>query len=410
MGVLPGRAAPGRAAHLVLVLVAAGLFAAVGPGSAVAQDTRAEVIARAKAEKAKDLRPYEPGAAERIVTRIGSGFLTPPSGLFPAFGSVYSGGGVAVGPGVRVYTGDRSFLEGRALISMRQYKRVDVASIWPSLAAGRVALRVDAGWLDATRIGFYGLGMRTPQAARANFRMKETHGGGEVLVRPAGPIRLGAALALERYDIGAGRGAAPPIDQRFSPATAPGLDAGPTFVHLTASGGLDTRPAAGYARRGTLLQADFHDYRDRDETFSFSRVDAIAVQHLPIMRDTWVLSLRGLVQTTLDDEDLVPFFLLPSLGSGSTLRAYDTGRFRDRHALLLQAEWRWMVNRSGMDMAIFYDAGKVADRRRGLDLDGLTSNVGIGARFHGPSMTPLRIELARGREGFNLVFSGSAAF
>jgi hemolysin activation/secretion protein len=106
----------------------------------------------------------------------------------------------------------------------------------------------------------------------------------------------------------------------------------------------------------------------------------------------------------------VPFFLLPSLGSGSTLRGYPSWRFRDRHSLLLSGEWRWIVNRTGLDMAIFYDTGKVAGSRSDLNFSDLTSNVGVGARFHGPKSTPLRIELAHGREGFNLVFSGAAAF
>ena len=51
------------------------------------------------------------------------------------------------------------------------------------------------------------------------------------------------------------------------------------------------------------------------------RIDGEMVQHLPILREIWVISLHGLVQTTLDDDDTVPYFLLPSLGSGSTLRA-----------------------------------------------------------------------------------------
>jgi outer membrane translocation and assembly module TamA len=61
-------------------------------------------------------------------------------------------------------------------------------------------------------------------------------------------------------------------------------------------------------------------------------------------------------------------------------------------------------------MAIFYDAGIVSDRRAGLGLRGMESDIGIGARFHSPVATPLRIELARGREGMRLVFAGSAAF
>jgi outer membrane translocation and assembly module TamA len=40
----------------------------------------------------------------------------------------------------------------------------------------------------------------------------------------------------------------------------------------------------------------------------------------------------------------------------------------------------------------------------------LKHDWGIGVRFHGPTMTPLRIDVARGSEGFNIVFSGAAPF
>jgi hypothetical protein len=399
-----------RARCMRVAAFVAGTLGVLAAGSAGAQETRAEVIALEKARKAEALRPYEPGRAERIVTRIGAGLVELPRGLYPAFGSVYPGGGFALGPAVRVFHGDESFIEAKALMSFRQYKRVELSSIWPTLMRRRLSLRADAGWLDATQVGYFGRGMQTSADDGANFRMKETYAGAEARVRTAGPLVFGGALAYEDYTLSGGRGVRPPIQERFTPETAPGLGSDPRFLHAAASAAIDTRPSAGYARRGSLLQADYHAYRDRDDVFSFGRVDAEAIQHLPILRENWVLSLRGRVQSTTSDRDEVPFFLMPSLGSGSTLRAYSTGRFRDRHALLLQAEWRWIVNRAGMDWAIFYDAGKVADRRSGLDLDGLKSNVGIGVRFHGPTMTPLRVELARGREGFNLVFSGGASF
>ena len=63
-----------------------------------------------------------------------------------------------------------------------------------------------------------------------------------------------------------------------------------------------------------------------------------------------------------------------------------------------------------LDVALFYDAGKVASRRADLNLSGLHHNWGLGFRFHSPRATPLRIEFAHGREGFNIVFSGAAAF
>jgi hypothetical protein len=115
------------------------------------------------------------------------------------------------------------------------------------------------------------------------------------------------------------------------------------------------------------------------------------------------------METMLNDNSVVPYFLLPSLGSGSTLRAYSSYRFRDRHSLLANAELRWLPM-TGLDMALFYDGGKVASRRDQLDFQGWKNNVGIGARFHGPFMTPVRIELAVGNEGWRLVISGGPIF
>jgi outer membrane translocation and assembly module TamA len=106
---------------------------------------------------------------------------------------------------------------------------------------------------------------------------------------------------------------------------------------------------------------------------------------------------------------VIPFFMLPSVGGGSSLRGYSSWRYRDRHSLVAQAEWRIMVNRF-LDMAFFYDAGKVTSRRSDLDFDGLKNDFGLGFRFHGPFATPLRIEVAKSREGIALVFASTPIF
>ena len=49
-------------------------------------------------------------------------------------------------------------------------------------------------------------------------------------------------------------------------------------------------------------------------------------------------------------------------------------------------------------------------RRSDLDLNGLKNDFGVGARFHGPFATPLRIEIAKSREAFALVFASGASF
>ena len=77
----------------------------------------------------------------------------------------------------------------------------------------------------------------------------------------------------------------------------------------------------------------------------------------------------------------------------------------------MSGEWRWIPNRLALDMALFYDTGKVAtafDATRARRAS--RSDFGIGMRFHGPLATPLRVELARAARACELVFSGSAAF
>jgi hypothetical protein len=123
-----------------------------------------------------------------------------------------------------------------------------------------------------------------------------------------------------------------------------------------------------------------------------------------------VLAFRAFAQTTYDKSgQVIPFFMMPSFSGGSDLRAYASWRLRDLNSLLVQGEWRANVNRF-LEMALFYDAGKVTPRRSDLTLGNMKTDVGIGFRFHGPISTPLRIELAKGSEGIVLNFSASQVF
>ena len=172
----------------------------------------------------------------------------------------------------------------------------------------------------------------------------------------------------------------------------------------------DWRASPGYSRRGGFYSITGHDYNDRTKAFGFRQIEYEAVQHLPVLREAWVLSFRARAMTTLEKGDQqIPFFMLPTLGGSSTLRGYPSLRFRDRNSLLLQAEWRIMASRF-LDSAVFYDAGKVTALRSDLDLNGMKHDYGFGLRFHGPISTPLRVELAKGREGLVLVIATSAVF
>lgn len=379
------------------------------PAWAEAQQTRADEIAAEQARKAAELKPYQPSTAERWVTKTHRNLIELPSGVYPYFDSVYSGGGFTLGAGYREYYGDRTHVDLKGLYSIENYKLIEVSTDSWGQSHGRLDLHGRIGWRDATQVAFYGIGNETP-AERSAFRMKQGYFGGDLALRPVKYSLFGAGVMYEDFTMESGSGSDPSIEEVHTPETAPGLGVNPKYMHTWVSAGIDSRPAAGYARRGGLYEVRYLNYADQDHTYSFDRVEGEVVQHIPILRETWVISLHGLVKTTLDDSDNVPYFLMPALGSGRTLRAYPSWRFRDRQSLLMSGEFRWIPNRLGLDMALFYDTGKVAHQWDDLSFRGLKSDVGIGVRFHTPIATPLRIEVAKGSEGFNLVFSANAAF
>jgi hypothetical protein len=392
----------------LLVLLTAAILAGTGP--AAAQETRAAEIAAEQAEKATRLAPRVPPKAERLIKAAERALLEEPSGFYPYFDSVYSGGGFTLGGGYRQFTGDRTQWSVAGLYSAKAYKLAEASFLSPGHAAGLIDVRARTGWRDATQVAFHGLGIDSPADVNTAFRMRQTYGGADVALRSLRYLFVRGGFAVEAFDISDPTGNHTSVEDAFTPATAPGLGVDPTFLHASSAVGFDWRPAADYARSGGLYEVSHHHYDDQDDVYSFNRVDLELVQHFPILRETWVISLHGAMQTVVGDTDQVPYFLLPSLGSGSTLRAYSSWRFRDRHAVLTTAEFRWIPSRLALDMAFFYDAGTVAAEVDRLALDDFVSNYGIGIRFHGPVSTPLRIEFARGREGFNVVFGASAAF
>lgn len=398
---------------LLSVIGIAAVASSLGPDLAAAQ-TRAEVIAKEQADKASTARPYEPNRAEEIFQRLEDGgfFLFGTGrGFYPAFGSVYPGGGFALGAGYGRFIGDYSTVSVRGLYSIANYKRIEATVNSPGHAAGRVDVKATAGWLDATRVPYFGLGQATPRGDRTSFRLTETYAEGGLLYRPTRSVHLRGAAGYETYDEKSGGGASPSIEERFTPETAPHLGEDPAFLQGTASAALLWLASPGYSRSGGLVRFSFQGFNPvsgAKRSFGLTRTEI--VQHVPILRETWVISLRARTDSITGRVEDAPYFLLPSLGGGSTLRGYVTTRFRDRHTLLFSGEWRWFPNRLGLDMALFADAGSVASRRPDLSITHMKTEVGLGIRFHAPTVTALRIELARGQEGWRLIFAGSAPF
>jgi hypothetical protein len=388
----------------------ASFVSSMAPAAALAQDTRSGSIAAEQAEKATHLAPHVPHWGENLLLTVRQTLVDQPAGFYPYFGSVYSGGGFTLGAGYRVFTGDRSHWNVAGLYSVKGAKLIETGVRSPGHFSGHLDLMATVSWRDATQVPYHGMGINSPADVDTGYRMQETFVGGGVTVKPHRWLPLTGEVSYLDYRIKDPTGSLTPVEGSFTPETAPGLGVDPTYVHAAVSAAVDWRPAADYARRGGLYRIAHHHYVDRDTTYSFDRVEAEVVQHIPIFRENWVISLRSRLETVPDDDDQVPYFLLPSLGSGSTLRGYSSWRFRDRHALLMSGEWRWIPNRMAMDMAIFYDTGMVAPELSAITPSEFKSDVGIGFRFHSPTVTPLRIEAAKGSEGWHIIFAASSAF
>jgi hypothetical protein len=375
-------------------------------------DTRAAALAGRKADKAKALHVYQPNKAEVWLDRAEILLLTGGLHWYPYFENAYAGGGFTLGAGYRRFVSPYNTVHLRGSLTPSGYKRVEAEFLAPRLLNRRAVLSVLGGWRDATQVGFYGTGTApTSSDDRSNYSFTQPYVSGQIEVWPTRRLFVvGGGLEYSQWNQGPGGGSAPSVEEVYTPETLPGLGSQPIYLHAKASAALDWRTSAGYSRRGGVYRVTVHDFADQDSRHSFRQVDYDAIQHIPLLRDVWVLSLHGRIETTYTDGDAeVPFFMLPALGSGSTLRGFSSWRFRDRHSLLMQAEWRVLANRF-LDMAVFYDTGKVVSRLNDISFDGLKSDFGLGFRLHGPAVTPLRVEVAKSNEGLALVFSAKAAF
>jgi len=370
------------------VLVAAVLACPIAAQSP--EPTRTATIADQQAEKAQVLQPYEPTTAERIFLKIKKEFIDTPSGFYPLTGTVYKGTGFALGGGYRYYAHDRTFLDAKGLLSYENSKLGELSLNSPDHFARKVDFDVTAGFRHVSHVEFFGIGQQ-PNPPQDQIPFDESYGGGGAQFRPVWPMVLGLRADYESYQF-------------------PTNGSNPAYLHLTEAAGIDWRPSAGYARRGGLYEVRYHQYNDRGNAFSFNRGEAEIVQHIPILRENWIISMHGLVDSVLKNDAPIPFLLLPALGGSDSLRGYPSWRFRDLNSLLLQGEFRWTPNQYGLDMALFYDTGKVANNRSDLNLHALKSDVGAEVRFHGPAQTPLRFGVARGSEGWHVIFAASAAF
>jgi hypothetical protein len=395
-------------------IVAAGFVSLLISIDVAAQDTRAELRQQEQEERQSQLVPARSNAFEAFLDRLEDWGLIvgEPRGVYPWLGSVYPGGGFAAGVGARKVFGDDGAVNVYSAYSISGFSRAQADLALPSFAGDRAQLTLSGRYLDAADVRYFGVGNSTLQENESRFGYTPTTGSAQLDVNVGRGFSIGAGARYHHVETDGGR-TAPSIDLEFSPADTPGLELSTfNYVNGTAFVAFDWRRNLGYSGRGGMYRVQLDDFRERDnDQYSFKAIEAEVLQLIPVLRANWVIALRGLATVTdLEDSGSVPYFLLPSLGGGATLRGYPDFRFQDRNRLLMNAELRWTPARF-LDMAVFYDTGKVASRREDLDFEDLKDSYGIGMRFIGVRGYAFRIEAAQSRENnLRLIFSAGGAF
>ena len=388
--------------HRVTALCLVSLLMA---SPSVAQETRVATIAVQQAEKAKQLEPEGPSEAEIVVRRILlSPLLSGGGGAYPWFGSVFGGSGMAVGAGYLKRLEKSAAINFLAGISINNSQLLETRMAAPSLFRDRLRLTAEARWTKAREVSYFGAGPDSSPDTDFEYEYQPTEFGADAAVKPVRWLSLAGGYSF--IDL-----ATKIEDLDLSVGPSPGIGRDLQYHVTRAEAAIDWRTSPGYSTRGGLYRASWEHYAEtHDRPFSFDSQEYEIRQLVPLVREQFVLAARGLMTlTSTDAGQQVPVMLAPFLGSGSTLRAFPTRRFTDRSRVLVTGEYRWRPSRY-LDMALFVDSGQVAADLQQFRFRDFETNWGIGARFHGPIFTALRIEYARGREGRNIIFAGSQIF
>jgi outer membrane protein assembly factor BamA len=133
---------------------------------------------------------------------------------------------------------------------------------------------------------------------------------------------------------------------------------------------------------------------------------------------TDTIALGFQVDTTLGD---LPFYDLPSLGGGSTLRGYIANRFTDDSAWHAVAEYRfWVIPRGfrltrtirieRVGLALFGELGTVAPSLGDLPDARIHASYGLGLRISLERLAIFRADLGFSDEGTNLTVAFGLSF
>jgi hypothetical protein len=381
--------------------------------------TRAAQIEMQRQQKAAQLEPDEPSRIEhalnvikqkKIIERVTAGI----AGFRVHMGGLITGSGFAVGPEYYRHDlmHDQVTVRASARASIQKFYLMDAELNLPRLANDHAFVNLYAIHRNYPHIDYYGPGPNSAKTGRSSWALEDTGFQTTMGVQPVHGLRLGGIGRYLLTNVYRGH------DDRFVSAdriyteqTTPGIQFQTDYLQGGGFIQFDWRDNPGGPRSGGNYFAQYASYSDIQRShYSFERVDLEAQQYIPFFNQRRVIALRGRVEATSPRRgNLVPFYLQPTLGGSEDLRGFRPFRFYDNNAVVLNGEYRWEVF-SGLDMALFVDAGQVFPDWHQINYRHLQSDAGFGFRFNVRNDVFLRIDTAFSHEGFQIWFKFNNVF
>ncbi len=346
----------------------------------------------------------------RLLERLTRGI----GGVRGVIGNLMPGAGFALGPEYyrdEIRDGAVQFRVG-ARASVRRNVLGEAELAFPRLWNDKLQVDLYTRWRNFGQVPYYGLGPDSRKTQRTAFRLEDVSYDFHVAWKPVKGLRLGSGAGILDVNVGPGD------DKRFAstetvfgPRQAPGIQLQSRFVRTGLLASYDWRDSAEGMKYGGFYEARFDLFRDTQaELYSHRRLTLEAQQAIPLANRRRVIALRAKSLLTYENGgNTLPFFLMPMVGGQNDLRGFRFGRFYGNNALVLNSEYRWEIF-SGLDGALFYDAGKVFQRRGQLNFRDLEGSAGFGFRVNARNATFLRMDVGFSHEGFQVWFSFNDIF
>ena len=157
-----------------------------------------------------------------------------------------------------------------------------------------------------------------------------------------------------------------------------------------------------------LKVAQFDDLSE--DRFDFTRISGDARGYLPLGSRQRTLAARFFVsRDSAGAGSDVPFYYMQTLGGQDRLRGFRNFRFRDTNVLYMSAEYRWEAA-AGIDLAVFYDTGKVFPDQDPFDFTKLRNTYGFGIRGKNMRRVVFRLDVGWSDEGTRLFITFGPSF